>query len=76
MATSFTSHARHPVAVSAAGSGVARQFRVQYHETAGTLWRQYATFGRREQAEECLAKLLSRGLAARMVSFVIPPVSV
>jgi len=77
MAASYPSGAaRHTVAVSAAGSGVARQFRVQYHESAETLWRQYATFCEREPAEQCLADLLGQGLEARMIPFVITPVSV
>jgi len=77
MAASYTAGAaRQTVAVSAAGSGVAKQFRVQYQEASASLWRQYATFGRRQQAEECLNALLGQGLQARMIPFMITPVSV
>jgi hypothetical protein len=65
-----SSEERKPVAVSFPG-GLARQFRVQYLAASGASWQLYAIFRRREQAEECLTRLRSGGISARVVRYQI-----
>ena len=60
------------VAVSSPG-GFARQLRVQYQAKSTTDWRLYATFRRRDQAEQCLDRLNRDGYQARMVDYAICP---
>lgn len=62
----------HVVAVSNPG-GMARHFRVQVQSHPGEKWEKFATFGHKDSAQTCLAELLDRGVAARLVEFRITP---
>lgn len=71
MAVSLQATLDHTIAVSHS-CGVARQYRVQI-ETGASLWRKYASFHSREQAEDCLKSLSEDGYRARLVTYDLPP---
>lgn len=69
---SHTHDSRILMSVSCPG-GLARQYRVQYFEPTSSQWFMYATFGRRELAEQCLLRLTVNGFQARLVDYNISP---
>ena len=74
MATQFKEADRHEVlAVSGPGGGVARQYRVQYHTDSDPNWRMYASFRLRDDAENCLRRLVESGCQARLIRYSITP---
>ena len=49
--------------------GIARQYRVQFHDSRAESWQVHATFTSREAAQACLARLLAGGCRARLVDY-------
>jgi len=64
---------QHTLAVSSAGGGIARQYRVQYYSATETEWQKYHVYLCRKQAEGCVNMLKLRGLNARIVAYSICP---
>jgi hypothetical protein len=64
---------RAPLAVSTAGGGIARQYRVQFHANGSADWHCFASFSRRDEAEACLKQLHDKGLEARLIEHAICP---
>ncbi len=56
--------------------GLARHFRVQYFDYRELGWRMYATYGRRDAAEECSEQLARNGRQARVVDYSVCPTGI